>query len=299
MRLLDWDTLRVVLHIHREGGLKQAARRLKVSQPTVSRHLAKAETALKSRLFDRRHRRLVATEAGMMIVQEALTIEEKIIRLQDSVSTIDNEMSGPINITVPQHVMPYLMTEEIGQFKAMYPDVQFNLHISDELMDFRVGKVDIVIRAEENPKPSFWGKKIAMLHYGYFARPDLIEAYEQGGSLSQSELPLVIHNGVKYSSGPELRHHFPNGQIVATSNNLEAEVAMIRAGLCLGRLPHLVGNNLDGVVEINCTKPETTRALWILTHKDLRHVKRFSVFIDFVAERLEKKHSLFQPQAAE
>ncbi len=298
--IVDWDTLRIVLHIHREGSLNAAARVLRLSQPTVSRHLAKAENSLKSRLFDRRNRGLVATTAGLMVVEEAMAIEQSLGRMQDQVGTLDNEISGPINISIPQHVMPYLLADEIRDFQAAHPGVEFGIHISDALEDFRNGKVDIVVRAEENPAPSFWGKRIATLQYGYFASPSMAEDINQTWpDLTEAKAPLIVHEGLLYSSAAEIKELFPSGHVVATTNNLGAQVALIEAGMGVGRLPYVIANKLRYAQEITSVQSATERSLWILTHKDMKSIKRISLFIDFVTQRLADRANLFEAQAVE
>ena len=38
---------------------------------------------------------------------------------------------------------------------------------------------------------------------------------------------------------------------------------------------------------------EPLRSLWILTHNDMRSVRRVEAFIEFVAERVQTKRALF------
>jgi DNA-binding transcriptional LysR family regulator len=50
---MDWSILRDFIAVSETGGLSQAARRLRVSQPTLSRRIAQLETQLKAQLFQR------------------------------------------------------------------------------------------------------------------------------------------------------------------------------------------------------------------------------------------------------
>ena len=106
--MLDWDTLRTVLAVHRMGGLSGAARDLQVSQPTVSRRLAKAEADLETKLFDRSQGRLIATEAGLIVVRETEQVEQRLRRMEDSVRQLDNDVSGMLTISAPQQFFAVL-----------------------------------------------------------------------------------------------------------------------------------------------------------------------------------------------
>ena len=141
--MLDWDTLRTVLAVHRMGGLSGAARDLQVSQPTVSRRLAKAETDLETKLFDRSQGRLIATEAGLIVVRETEQVEQRLRRMEDSVRQLDNDVSGMLIISAPQQLLPYCVAEEMHAFRELHPDITFNVRISDQIAGVSNEKIDI------------------------------------------------------------------------------------------------------------------------------------------------------------
>ena len=61
---LDWNHLRAFLATAEQASLSAGARRLGLTQPTLSRQVAALEEALDLLLFDRVGRGLVLTEAG-------------------------------------------------------------------------------------------------------------------------------------------------------------------------------------------------------------------------------------------
>ena len=290
--MLDWDTLRTVLAVHRMGGLSGAARDLQVSQPTVSRRLAKAEADLETKLFDRSQGRLIATEAGLIVVRETEQVEQRLRRMEDSVRQLDNDVSGMLIISAPQQLLPYYVAEEMHAFRELHPDITFNVRISDQIADVSNEKIDIVFRAEMNPKPSLWGYRLADLGHSYFAHPSLIETFGCP-STEAAGIPLVIHDGQTSSSQEESSALFPNGKLAARSNSLEATVALIAAGVGVGRLPHLVAQHYPDLVPVARPDSGPLRSLWILTHNDMRSVRRVEAFIEFVAERVQAKRALF------
>ena len=87
------------------------------------------------------------------------------------------------------------------------------------------------------------------------------------------------------SSESETLKRFPHGRIVMRTDNLETSATFVQRGLGVGRLPEIVGRNLPGVKAIEALPFPTQRSLWVLTHQDLRDVKRIRRFIDFVKER--------------
>ncbi|MEV4259484.1 LysR family transcriptional regulator, partial [Spirillospora sp. NPDC049652] len=72
-----WMEIRLlgyVVAIAEEGSVSAAARRLHLTQPTLSRQLRDLERELGTRLFEREGRGLVPTEAGRALLRRARVI---------------------------------------------------------------------------------------------------------------------------------------------------------------------------------------------------------------------------------
>ena len=74
--MMDWNGIRDFLAVVEAGSLAGAARRLKVSQPTISRRIAALEESLGVMLFNRTTRRLDLTGAARRILSTALSMEQ-------------------------------------------------------------------------------------------------------------------------------------------------------------------------------------------------------------------------------
>ena len=62
-------------HINRLGSLSAAAQLLGISRSSVSKQLAALEGKIGSRLFNRTTRKIVLTEVGRQVLQEAYKVE--------------------------------------------------------------------------------------------------------------------------------------------------------------------------------------------------------------------------------
>lgn len=74
----DWTLYRSFLAVAEAGSLSAAARALRLSQPTLGRHMAELEHALGTVLFTRLPRGLTLTEAGAALLPAA----RQMLRLQ-------------------------------------------------------------------------------------------------------------------------------------------------------------------------------------------------------------------------
>jgi len=93
---LNYHHLYYFRTIAHEGGIAKAAQKLRLGQPTLSTQLRQLEDSLGHRLFDRRKRTLVLTEAGKVTLEYADTI----FRSGDELMQVleDGSLSGRIDV---------------------------------------------------------------------------------------------------------------------------------------------------------------------------------------------------------
>lgn len=93
------------------------------------------------------------------------------------------------------------------------------------------------------------------------------------------------------------------GEIKATgapfrAPDAEVQLAAVRQGLGMTRLPCFVGDADPMLTRAPGTAPRLNGALWILTQGDSRNTKRVRLFIDFVSQRLAGRAPLLMGSLA-
>ena len=101
---MDRYLLRYFLAIVETGNFSRAAARENVAQPTLSAGIAKLETQLGARLFDRTNRRVHLTEAGGRFLTHARRIEHEFNLAQAAVS----EPRMPILSSLGETLKPFM-----------------------------------------------------------------------------------------------------------------------------------------------------------------------------------------------
>jgi DNA-binding transcriptional LysR family regulator len=94
LRLLGY-----VIAIAEEGSISGAARRLHLTQPTLSRQLRELEGQLGATLFSRQGRGLTPTPAGEVLVRRAVTLLAEADSLLGDVRLAAQGMSGQLTVT--------------------------------------------------------------------------------------------------------------------------------------------------------------------------------------------------------
>lgn len=281
----DWDTLRYVLAIHRQGGLSAAARTLGVNHATVSRQLDRAEAELGQRLFERLATGLVATEAGTRVAEHAGRIEGEMLALDLQLAASDAG-AGEIAVTVP----PLLVTDDLAadfrDFKASNPDIELRILGDNRVLNLHRREADVAIRVTDAPAESLWGRKVASQRSGVycergFAPPD-----------AGAPLPVIAFTAWAEALPPEITARYPDAVTVATCDDMVAALALVRSGLGVTRMPCFLGDGL-GFRRLEGQALQPYPPIWLLTHPDLRKTPRIRLFMAFLADRFAARAGLY------
>ncbi len=148
MEFLNYHHLRYFWMAAKEGGLRKAAEKLHVSQPTISAQIAALEEVLAEKLFQRTGRHLVLTETG----RQVLSYAEEIFSLgQDLMSTIRQRPTlRPLRVhlgvadALPK-LVAYRMIEPIFRLPQAVQVACWETSVSDMLADLAAHRLDVVL----------------------------------------------------------------------------------------------------------------------------------------------------------
>ncbi|WP_281545182.1 LysR family transcriptional regulator [Grimontia sp. SpTr1] len=171
----NFQALILFAHINRQGSLSAAADLLGISRSSVSKQLAALEKKIGSRLFNRTTRKIVLTDVGRKVLQEAHSVESALQRIEHISEDSRSVVSGHINISAPIaqgriHIAP-LLTEFIN----LHPNVTVNLQLEDRFIDMIAENVDVSIRVGYLPDSSLIARKLGDVSWVLCASPKYLE----------------------------------------------------------------------------------------------------------------------------
>ena len=143
---MDWNDLKVLLALSRQGSARAAAKYLGVSNSTVTRRLDELEESLHTRLFDRTPDGYRLTGAGEELLPMAEHVEELVSGAERKVTGEDQHLEGTIRVTMPNVGGMGFMMERIGEFASTYPGIELEFLPSFEMLDLSRREADIAIR---------------------------------------------------------------------------------------------------------------------------------------------------------
>lgn len=287
---MNWDDLRVVLAICREGSLSGAAKVLGTSHSTVFRQINAIEKKLSTRFFNRLSHGYEMTEAGETVLKRAADIEEDILDLERELASNDLRLRGNIRLTAPEGLTSFLLIPHIASFYQKHPDIHVELIVSSDDLQLSRHEADIAIRTTIKPPPYCIGKKVCEFNLAVYAT----KAYLQ--KVSGLEFPaydyLQIDNGVNWFPPPYWTKDSPPKIIFKCSSIISVTWAT-NEGVGAAILPCLIGEK----------EPELKRAspifkniaeLWILTHADLRQTARVKALMEHLYECLSEEKQFME-----
>jgi DNA-binding transcriptional LysR family regulator len=125
---VDLQKLRAFTQVARSGGFTSAARRLGLSQPTVSLQVQGLERELGVKLFDRRARQVHLTPDGEQLLELARRIfetEDEILVAFTGRGRVANErLTLATNQSIAAHILPPLL----AKYTAHRPSVEIHIH---------------------------------------------------------------------------------------------------------------------------------------------------------------------------
>lgn len=147
--------LQYVVAVSETGRFHEAARRLNVSQPSLSAQIADVERQLDVQLIERGRSGALMTLHGEDFVRRARLILRDVEDLKSSMKARDGALSGRIRLGVLPSVGPYLLPPVVKDLHRTYPDLRLIIeeHWTDVLNAHLLnGTMDCVISTPEDHK---------------------------------------------------------------------------------------------------------------------------------------------------
>ncbi|MGH1480671.1 MAG: LysR family transcriptional regulator [Geminicoccales bacterium] len=285
----NWDILRLILAIDRQGGVSGAARFMGVTHATISRRLARAEDHAGAAFFERLPAGLRLTEAGRAVLAHATRIEPEINSLERQLMAHEDGLSGPLRVTIPPLMLTAALSRDIAQFAAAHPEVKIEFVGDNNLLNLHQREADVAIRVTRRPPETLWGRKLTDQHAGYYASTDWLSVSPLRSGGVSGDIPLISFASWPTPIPKILQQVCPNVRIVARSDDMATALQMVQAGLGLTRVPRILGDSLGGLSLVRSLPKEIYAPIWLLTHPDLRKNKRVEAFMTHVSTRIRAR----------
>lgn len=295
MNIRDFEYL-VALSEHKH--FRKAAEACFVSQPTLSGQIRKLEDELGTALLERSSRKVLFTDSGLLLVEQAKRVLSEIKQFTDMAGAQGDSMEGPLHIGFIPTVGPYLMPLIVPKIKRDFPELELFLYEAQThqlVAQLEEGKLDCVILASVKETEPF--KELDI-----YEEPLVVAVPDSHpwGAMGQFDMQLLNGNtvlslgdghclrdqalGYCFAAGAEDDQRFK-----ATS--LETLRNMVAAGSGITLLPELAvpkGKSKDGVSYIPAQNPTPSRRLVLAYRPGSPFRARFEKLADYIVKQLNQ-----------
>jgi molybdate transport repressor ModE-like protein len=285
MNKVDWNDLRFVVAIMRNGSAAAAARMLGVSHATVLRRVQALEQTIGTPLFDRLASGYVATEAGEALGELGTSIE---IALSDTTRVIDARhiaLAGTIRFTTTDSLAYCLLPPILASFSERYPSIEVQLLVSNHALDLDKRDADVTLRPSASPPQSWVGKPLLKSDFGIYATPTYLA---RKPDLRWQDLDWLLP-GSPLSLSPAsqwLRSEIGERPALLTVDSFIGlrEMALNHLGATI--LPCFVADARPGLERIRRADRSAAIDLWLLTHANMRQSPRIRIFMEYLTHEI-------------
>lgn len=194
-----FDQTLALLTVVEAGGFTAAATRLGVSKAFVSKQVATLEAALGVRLLHRTTRRVAPTDAGRLYLDYARQARELLGDGERAVSAVRTEVDGLLRITGPTSFGDGFMVDLLADFRALHPQVRFDVDLSIGPRDLIGEGLDFALRLSRTLDPSLIARPLGAMRERIVASPALLAR----------DAPAGIHEPAQLATLEALRNnHF-------------------------------------------------------------------------------------------
>jgi DNA-binding transcriptional LysR family regulator len=284
-----WELYRSFLAALRAGSLSGAARALRLTQPTLGRHIDALERALGTTLFTRSQHGLQATDAANELVAYAEAMASSAAALVRAASGSSREVRGTVRLSASEVVGVEVLPPMLAGIRERHPRLALELVVSNQVRDILRRDVDLAVRNVRPTQRGLVARKIGEVGLGLHAHRRYLKRRGTPRSLDD----LGAHALIGYDQeSPVVRSLQTQGLALSramfslrTDNDL-AHLAAIRAGYGIGICQIPIGRRDANLMRLLASQFEFNLEIWVVMHENLRANVRMRVVFEHLCDAL-------------
>jgi DNA-binding transcriptional LysR family regulator len=292
---MDTQNLKAFVLVAQSGSFSQAAEKLHLTQPAVSKRIALLEEQLGSDLFDRIGRNITLTEAGHALLPHARSVQHELEAAQQSVRDLAGGVSGQLRLATSHHIGLHRLPPVLSAFSKAFPAVHIDIDFMDSEQAYELimqGKAELAIvtlaPAEQANVVTLpvWPDPLDFM----VGIQHPLARVSRLNLATLSEHPAIMPGLNTYTGQIVARlfnQHNLTLQVSMATNYLETIRMMASVGLGWTVLPRSMRD--DTLATLDLGKTSIKRTLGIVYHRGRSLSRAASAFIDVVQASAKQK----------
>lgn len=291
---MDWDKLKGFYHACTSDSMTAAAKKLDITQSSLSRQIKTLENQIGEKLFKRSSKGLFLTEKGEILFESARKIFAEIERAKTNIKESSEAPQGHLKVNCVLGFSALYLIPRIHRFLKDYPHVYFQFKTTDYLPDFNTRDCDILIHPHLPENHKYSQQHLITYHLNLYASREYLEK----NGTPKTPQDLDKHCLISYGSNTK---HYENSNWVLSvgrskgeprvpyieNNSTQERFILAQQGIGItvlpGEHPGLETSNLVRVLE-HLESP--TVDLYFICSKDSEGLQKVKIFKDWLFKEL-------------
>ena len=286
---LDWNQLKAFLETAQTGSLSAAARKLGLTQPTLSRQVAAIERRMGVTLFERVGKAMVLTPTGQDLLAHARAMGAAAAALGLAASGRSQAVGGVVSVSASDAVATYLLPPLLHQLRVQAPGIAVEVISSNAVSDLLRREADIAIRHVQPAQPELIARRVREARASFYAAEAWVRVHgHPRRAQDAAQLPFV---GLD-RSGQYLRYlrdyglHLSEDNFSCYADHSAAHWALVCQGLGIGAMMDDIAQATPGVVRVLDEVPPVRFPIWLVSHRELRTSRPIQTVFEALAQGL-------------
>jgi DNA-binding transcriptional LysR family regulator len=270
-----------------------AARQLGVSGSLISRHISDLEQQLGVRLVNRTARAVSLTEQGLRYFEFAERLLDEIEREDAAIRGEQERAEGILSIVSPKWIGSLDLSDAVAAFARDHPQIHIRFDVggmADRTYDFIDQGYDLAFHTKALRDSSVKVRKVATLPFVLCASP----VYLRSRAPIEEPVDLSEHHCILHRNDPvwhlrrdgRVQHYKVQSPAFVSNTYLILNKAALEGmGIALLPLRPVFDEVRRGRLQVVLPGYEVpSRPLYVVYPPGLQSVKKFRVFLDYIAE---------------
>jgi molybdate transport repressor ModE-like protein len=300
----NWDDLRLFAAIAAEGSLSAAARRMKVSQPTMGRRLQALEERMGTKLLERTGGgpggHYVLTPKGA----ELLPLVERMAEAGEAIERARPDFAEGATGTVriaSGHLTIRFIARRLPELLDALPGIEIELYSSYSIANLSRREADIAIRNRRPEEGRLVMRSLPQYSYAIFAAREYVAAHPEAATEGRYESCRWI--GFDDTRGRSESFEWLCARIGRVPeircSNASTILNALLVGAGLAVLPCFIAAEEPSLVQLTAPIDDLDReAMWLVVHEEMRNRPRVRLAADRIAALFHRYRHQLQPEGA-
>ena len=289
MENLDWNQLKAFLETAETGSLSAAARKLGLTQPTLSRQVAAIEQHMGVTLFERVGKAMALTPTGLDLLEHARAMGTAAEALRLAASGRSEAVGGVVSVSATYGAAAYFLAPLVRKLREAEPSIAIEVIASDAVSDLLRREADIAIRHVKPDQPELIARLIREATAHFYASEDWVRVHGHPRRAEEAaHVPFVGADRSGHFLAFLRQHGLPlsEANFSCYADHSMTQWSLVRHGMGIGAMAEEIARDTPGIVRVLDDVPPVKFPIWLVTHRELRTSRRIRVVFEALAQGL-------------